>query len=194
MAHSILDEFSLDITDSENKLKNKVRSIYNKTLVKSLTNCMNQRKKLRTYAKFKTEIKFENYLDTVNDFKIRRKLTQFRLGVLDLEIERGRYGRKPLPIEERLCKLCLDMKIQAVEDEIHFLLHCPYYTKQREHLFEKLTQMHYDLNLLEDSDKFLWLLSQENNNCVHWLSNLIFSATKIRKDYLESTWHAPTSR
>ena len=170
MANSILDEFSLDITDSEDKLKNKVSSIYNKTLVKSLTNCMNQRKKLRTYAKFKTEIKFENYLDTVNDFKIRRKLTQFRLGVLDLEIERGRYGRKPLPIEERLCKLCLDMKI-------HFLLHCPYHTKQRERLFEKLTQMQYDLHLLEDSDKFIWLLSQENN-CVHWLSNFIFSATK----------------
>ena len=72
---------------------------------------MNQRKKLRTYAKFKTEIKFENYLDTINDFKIRRKLTQLRLGVLDLEIERGRHGRKPLLIEERLCKLCLDMKI-----------------------------------------------------------------------------------
>ena len=155
---------------------------------------MNQRKKLRTYSKFKTEIKFENYLDTVNDFKIRRKLTQFRLGVLDLEIEKGRYGRTPLPIEERLCKLCLDMKIQAVEDEIHFLLHCPYYTKQRERLFEKLTQMHYVLHLLEDSDKFIWLLSQENNNCVHWLSNFIFSATKIRKDYLESTWHAPRSR
>ena len=72
MANSILDEFSLDITDSEDKLKNKVRSIHNKTLVKSLMNYMNQRKKLRTYAKFKTEIKFENYLVTVNDFKIRR--------------------------------------------------------------------------------------------------------------------------
>ena len=45
MANSILDEFSLDITDSEDKLKNKVRSIYNKTLVKSLTNRMKQRKK-----------------------------------------------------------------------------------------------------------------------------------------------------
>ena len=59
------------------------------------------------------------------------------------------------------------MKIQAAENEIHFLLHCPYYIKQRDHLSEKLTQMHYDLHLLEDSDKFIWLLSQENN-CVHW--------------------------
>ena len=159
-----------------------------------LANCVNQRKRLRTYAKFKTEVKFENYLDIVNDFKIRCKLTQFSLGVHDLEIERGRYGRKPLPIEERLCKLCLSMRIQAVEDEIHFLLHCPYYAKQRQRLFEKLTQMHYDLYLLEDSAKFIWLLSQENNNCVHWLGNFVFSAMKIRKDALENILHTPTSK
>ena len=72
MANSIIDEFSLDTTESEEKLKNIIKSTYNKTL---LANCVNQRKKLRTYAKFKTEVKFENYL---NDFKIRRKLTQFR--------------------------------------------------------------------------------------------------------------------
>ena len=126
MANSIISEFSLDVTVPEEKLKNKIRSIYNKTLETALKNCVSQRKKLGTYAKFKTEVKFENYLNTVNDFKIRRNLTQFRLGVHDLEIERGRYGRKSLPIEERRCKLCLSMMIQAVENEQHFLLHCPY--------------------------------------------------------------------
>ena len=82
-----------------------------------MANCVNQCKKLRIYAKFKTDIKFENNLDSVTDFTIRHNLTQFRLGVHDLEIERGRYGHKPSPIEERYCKLCLDMRIQAVEDE-----------------------------------------------------------------------------
>ena len=67
-----------------------------------MANCVNQRKKLRTYAKFKTDIKFESYLNSVTDFTIRRNLTQFRPGVHDLETERGRYGRKPLPIEETL--------------------------------------------------------------------------------------------
>ena len=95
-------------------------------------------KKLRTYAKFKTIIKFESYLDSVTDFTIRRNLTQFRL------------GRKPLPIKERYCKLCLDMRIQAVEDEQYFLLHCPSYAEQKGRFFEKLEQMHYNLGLLED--------------------------------------------
>ena len=178
----------------EEKLKNKIRSIYNKTLETALKNCVSQRKKLRTYAKFKTEVKFENYLNTVNDFKIRRNLTQFCLGVHDLEIERGRYGRKSLPIEERRCKLCLSMMIQAVEDEQHFLLHCLYYAKERERFFEKLTQMHYNLDLLDDLAKFNWLLSQENNNCVHWLSNFLFSAMNSRRKALESILLTSTSK
>ena len=103
---------------------------------------------------FKTVIKFESYFDSVTDFTIRRNLTQFRLGVHDLEIERGRYGRKPLPIEERYCKLCLDMRIQAVEDEQHFLLCCPSYAEQKGRFFEKLEQMHYSLGSVEDSDLF----------------------------------------
>ena len=59
------------------------------SFIEHIKNLISQRKKLRTYAKFKTEVKFENYLNTVNDFKIRRNLTQFRLGVHDLEIEMG---------------------------------------------------------------------------------------------------------
>ena len=192
VANSIRDEFSLDLTESEEKLKNKVEATYSKTLIQNLANSVNQRKKLRTYAKFRTDIKFESYLDSVTAFTIRRNLPQFRFGVHDLEIERARYGRKPLPIEEKYCKLCLDMRIQAVEDEEHFLLYCPSYAEQRGRFFEKLEQMHYNLGLLEDSDKFVWLFSQENNNCIHWLSKFIFSAMKIRKKALESTLHIST--
>ena len=51
-------------------------------------------KKLRTYPKFKTAVRFENYLDFVTDFTIRRCFTRFLLRVYDLEIEKGHYGRK----------------------------------------------------------------------------------------------------
>ena len=66
------------------------------------------------------------------------------------------------------------MRIEAVEDEQHFLLYCPSYVEQRGRFFEKLEQMHYNLGSLEDLDKFVWLLSEENNNCIHWLSKFIF--------------------
>ena len=62
MANFIVGEFSLDITESEEKLKNIIKSRYNKTLKKKLANCVNQRKKLRTYAKFKTEVNLKTIL------------------------------------------------------------------------------------------------------------------------------------
>ena len=46
-------------------------------------------------------------------------LCQYRTGKLPLCIETGRYiGEK---VEQRLCKLCT---AEAVEDKLHFLLHC----------------------------------------------------------------------
>ena len=74
------------------------------------------------------------------------------IGVHDLEIERGRCRRKPLSIAERLCKLC---SLQAVEDEKQFLVVCPIYMKQRTRLYKKLADMHYDINEMEDSGKFI---------------------------------------
>ena len=98
-----MDEYTLDIADSVETTKSKIISAFNNILrQRSLAACIDQRKKLRTYATFKTE----NYLDFVVNFNVRRCYSQFRLGVHDLEIERGHYRRKPLPITERLCKLC----------------------------------------------------------------------------------------
>ena len=75
--------------------------------------------KLRTYSLFKKEIETEDYiLSNIPKYK-QSVFCQFRIGILPLEIETGRYYRKKL--DERLCKLCkLD-----VEDEIHFLCISP---------------------------------------------------------------------
>ena len=54
-----------------------------------------------------------------------------RVGTLPLEIETGRYSRPVVPLDERLC-LC-DLKV--LEDERHFLLQCPLYDDQRQHLY-----------------------------------------------------------
>ena len=142
----IMDEYTLDIADSVETTKSKIVSAFNNILCQRLADCIDQRKKLRTYATSKTDIRFENYLDFVLNFKVRRCYSQFRLGVHDLEIERGRYRPKPLPIAERLCKLC---SLQAVEDEKHFLVECPLYMKQRKRLYKMLADMHYQM---EDSE------------------------------------------
>ena len=108
-----------------------MKANYETGLINALKNCITKQKKLRTYAEFKTVIKFENYPDIIRNQKIRFNLTQFHLGVNDLEIEKGRYKRHPAPKQHRLCKLCQNIQIQAAEDEKHVLLHCPMYNTLR---------------------------------------------------------------
>ena len=43
------------------------------------------------------------------------------------------------------------------------------------------------INEMEDSEKFIWLLMQENNNCIHWIGNYIYSAMKTMKKVSEDT-------
>ena len=63
-------------------------------------------------------VKFESYLDILKNQKQRKIYSKFRLSSHDLEIERGRYESKSTPVNQRICKLCSDGK---VEDEFHFL-------------------------------------------------------------------------
>ena len=97
---------------------------------------INNHNKLRTYALFEKETpSLELYLKCVNDARKRKLLTRFRIGVLSLRVESGRYeasgviNRRGLPIEYRICKCCDKGK---VEDEIHFLLECPLYDEIRQ--------------------------------------------------------------
>ena len=90
------------------------------------------------YTELKTVIKFDNYLDIIRNQKLRFNLTRFRLEVNDLETEKGRYKHHPVPRELRLCKLCRNMQIQAIEDEKHFLLYCPMYNTLRYDLYRNI--------------------------------------------------------
>ena len=47
--------------------------------------------KLHYYAQYKSEFKFEKYLQVIENEKFRKTLTAFRVSAHNLEIERGRY-------------------------------------------------------------------------------------------------------
>ena len=77
--------------------------------------------KLRTYAKLKTEIEMEEYLDSIKNIKDRTALTKICLSNHDLMIEKGRH--QGLQENLRLCPFC-DNKI---ENEQHFIIDCHTY-------------------------------------------------------------------
>ena len=158
-----------------------VKNAYKAKLKHNLDNCVGQRKKLRTYAEFKETVNFEKYLEIITNFAIRKSLTHFRLGVHDLEIECGLFKCKPLSIEARTCKLCFNLRIQAVENEKHFLLHCPDYNAQRSNLFAKLSKKFPNISISDDNIKFSILMSQEDPECKTCVSSFIFASMKSRK-------------
>ena len=96
---------------------------------------MTEQPKLRTYEKFKTKLRMEDYLEMMDSQK-RIAITKMRSGTNPLRIETGRWeGEQPW---ERVCSMC-DKRV--VEDESHFMLQCPAYKFFRRRLREKITSL-----------------------------------------------------
>ena len=93
-----------------------------------------QSNKLRVYRTFKTEYKYESYLDHIINTKHRINLTRLRISNHNLEIEKGRHRKPYVEPQDRTCPVCK----KEVEDEIHFLLRCSYYSNLRESFFQSL--------------------------------------------------------
>lgn len=113
--------------------------------------------KLRTYRTFKSDLGVEQYM-LLNVSKLqRRSLTKLRLGVLPLAIETGRHTRPITPLNERVCRLC---NIDTVENELHFLIHCPLYDDQRVLLFNKAQELNNLFSNMNDDDKMIFLMQE----------------------------------
>ena len=83
--------------------------------------------KLDFYNTLKTIFKQEKYLD-ISEPSHKRSLTKLRASSHRLNIEIGRYGKQPLPREERICKYCeLKHNLKVIDDEVHVIENCPLY-------------------------------------------------------------------
>ena len=85
-------------------------------------------------------------------------MTRFRLCSHSLEVERGRY--EELDRQERLCHFCKAHGKDEVEDEVHFLISCPLYSKLRERF---LPQNILNNTILSKEDKVTKILSDKKN-------------------------------
>lgn len=133
--------------------------------------------KLRTYRLFKDNYKFEKYL-TILSQQQRNCFTKFRIGCHKLEIERGRYFN--IDEDKRICKLCNTV----VEDEIHFLLNCTTLSTVRAPIINSILTKYPNLKNLENKSLFIWLMSNENKNCMGQVCQLINSLNNVRNDLL----------
>ena len=108
------------------------------------------------YVTFKRVFRLEKYLLVNSDARGRSYHISLRSGTNCLEIEKGRH--LGISRELRFCKCC-DSK--AVEDEIHFLMHCPLYNQLREKCFKSILNISggkWDLKSRPASESFVLLM------------------------------------
>ena len=115
---------------------------------------------LRTYKLFKTEFKWECYLNGVKNPKYRKALTKFRTSSHTLEIERGRHTNPTTPLEQRQCRIC-----HVLEDETHFLLCGRMFTDERHDFL----------------DKFIFILQNGDVQVATWTAKFIYHAVKKKE-------------
>ena len=75
----------------------------------------------------------------------RSLMAQFRLGILPITVETGRF--RNIPLQDRKCTIC---DLNEVEDEKHFLCICPVYNDIRSTLY---TICNYDVWDMTDAYK-----------------------------------------
>ena len=144
----------LDI--SEDKLKIYTKEIHDNIWKEKL----GESTKGRTYRGFKTHMQYEPLLDLLPR-KLRRTMLKFRLSDHKLMIEEGRHKIPQIPAENRWCKFCET----EVEDEEHMLIDCKLYGNRTEWFNEIITK-YPNFNTLDNHQKFIYLMSQENDQLI----------------------------
>ena len=134
--------------------------------------------KLRCYANFKTEFKLENYL-LMLPAKSRRSLTKLRISNHNLAIETGRYTKPKTTPDERKCPFCY---MNFIEDEYHFLLVCPFYITEREHLINNFTFL--DLSDIHSHESFCTLMSCMDFDVCTTLCKYVHECFEKRKPFI----------
>lgn len=78
-----------------------------------------------------------NYTNILCNYTDRSTIAKFRLSAHNLFVETGRYNNTNY--FDRLCSCCT---LNEVEDELHFLFHCPLYSEGRSLFYLKLNNFY----------------------------------------------------
>ena len=114
----------------------------------------------------------------------RSLVSQFRIGIIHMEIETGRYvpicvkiwkKNRERTANERICKLC---RLNALENKYHFLYVCPVYNSRRKIVLEEVELKHVHFHTLSLSDKFMFVMK----HCQIEVSKFINEALSIRQN------------
>ena len=125
-------------------------------------------RKLSYYYLYKSEIFKETYLSCIENKQFRRSMSRFRCANHRLAVEVGRHLN--IDLNQRLCKYCIKIGKESIEDEFHVLLVCEGYSDLRiallPHYYNRFPSLYKftalmsstNVKLLENLGKYLYLM------------------------------------
>jgi len=138
-------------------------------------NMVTEKTKLRTFIKFKTDYKFEDYLSVLKP-KQRTSVSRFRTSNHNLAIEKGRHVQPKIPIEKRICNHC---SLQEIEDELHFFMVCPKYQANRRKMISSVI---FPEQIKNNLQKFIYLLKNTDTNIIKDVGDFIHNSFITRNE------------
>jgi len=130
---------------------NQLRLRLQDTYIQKWFNSIENNSKLSFLSKSKECYEQETYLYDINNFEIRKAITQLRISSHKLNIETGRYYN--VAPDQRFCPFCP----KHIEDEFHFLMECSRYAILRNELFTFLESSTADFKRLDATDRFVYI-------------------------------------
>ncbi len=121
--------------------------------------------KLELYRDIKKTFGVEKFLELNISRYEKSLLSQLRYRVLPLRIETGTYVNEKR--EQRICNLC---NLNCIEDQLHFMFHCPLYSVYRDELYRKAKDITNWENM-SDHDKLSVLFTELPRNLGRYVKN-----------------------
>ena len=134
--------------------------------------------KLDTYKIIKSDYRIEPHILYVRNKQYQRALTRLRVSSHKLNIEVGRHSRPYIPRHQRFCLYC---DTGEIDDEIHFLLKCPFHSAGRFSLLQEI--VHY-LPLQSEPDHrdmFINIMTSKNQMILNALGKFVYEEFKRRE-------------
>ena len=138
-------------------------------------------KKLQFYSLFKHDYKISSYLDLIRNSANRKDLVKIRISNHKLMIETGRYNQTSR--NDRLCPIC---NSGIIEDEFHFLFHCPKYSIPREKFYNQIQQNFVDFNQLSYTELIIKLMNSQNFSVNSHLLKFVSLCNDLRNNLLSN--------
>ena len=128
---------------------NQIQIISSEKLVEELPS----KPKLRTYVTYKTEFGLQSYISSNMNRHRRSLMAQFRLSILPITVETGRF--RNIPLQDRKYTI---WDLNEVENEKHFLCICPVYNDIKSTLYTKANTISSEFSTLNMSERFVFLM------------------------------------